>query len=111
MSLEEICSEVRNFIAAPDPKPHAFDLLARKLFGFQFENNAPYRAFCKSRGVIPETVTKWEEIPAIVTSAFKDLELSVLPREQRNAVFFSSGTTEQRRSQHFHSERTLAVYE
>jgi hypothetical protein len=111
MSLEEICSEVRNFIAAPDPKPHAFDLLARKLFAFQFEKNAPYRAFCESRGVTPEKIASWEQIPAIVTSAFKELELSVLRREERSAVFYSSGTTEQRRSRHFHSAQTLAVYE
>jgi hypothetical protein len=111
MSLEEICSEVRNFIAAPDAKPHAFDVLARELFSFQFGNNAHYRAFCESRGVSPESVTSSDQIPAIVTSAFKDLELSVLPREDRTAVFYSSGTTEQRRSRHFHSAQTLAVYE
>jgi hypothetical protein len=111
MSLEEICSEVRNFITVPDPKPNAFDSLAREVFAFQFEKNAPYRAFCEARGVTPEHVTSWGQIPAIVTSAFKELELSVLAREERTSVFHSSGTTEQRRSRHFHSQQTLAVYE
>jgi hypothetical protein len=111
MSLDQICSEVRNFIAAPDSKPHAFDELARKVFAFQFARNSPYRAFCESRGVTPDSLTLPDQIPAIVTSAFKDLELSVLPSEQRTAIFYSSGTTEQRRSRHIHSSQTLEVYE
>ena len=111
MSLEEICSEVRNFIDAPDPKPEAFDLLARRVFAFQFDKNAPYRDYCKSRRITPENVTCLEQIPAIVTSTFKELDLSVLPRDKRTAAFYSSGTTEQRRSRHFHSAQTLSIYE
>ena len=45
------------------------------------------------------------------TSAFKELEISCLPPTERSAVFFSSGTTEQRPSRHFHSAESLAVYE
>lgn len=111
MTLEEICSEVRNFIDAPAEKPGAFDQLARKLFAFQYEHNAPYRAFCKSRNVSPKTLTSIDQISAIVTSAFKDLQLTVLPPHLRSTVFHSSGTTAQRPSRHFHSAETLRVYE
>ena len=39
------------------------------------------------------------------------LELTSLPLEERNRVFYSSGTTEQRRSRHFHNAASLAIYE
>src|SRR5207247_6561446 len=51
------------------------------------------------------------EIPAIPTSVFKELELSCLPSNERTAVFYSSGTTEQRPSRHFHNRASLALYE
>lgn len=113
MTLGEICSEVRKFIAAPDVNATAFDMLARRIFAFQFAQNAAYRAFCNAQGVSPATLDggSADRIPAIVTSAFKDLDLSVVPAEHRTAIFHSSGTTAQRPSRHFHSVETLAVYE
>ena len=45
------------------------------------------------------------------TSAFKEVELSCLPPDERTAVFHSSGTTEQKPSRHFHCAESLAVYE
>ena len=109
--MREICSEIREFIARPNASAAAFDALARRVFAFQFAKNGAYRNFCERRGVTPERVSRAEEIPAMVTSALKELELSVLPEELRTTVFYSSGTTEQRRSRHYHSEETLAVYE
>src|SRR5208337_4340773 len=35
---------------------------------------------------------------------------SCLPPEERAAVFYSSGTTGQRRSRHFHNDQSLALY-
>ncbi|MGZ8898554.1 MAG: LuxE/PaaK family acyltransferase [Limisphaerales bacterium] len=109
--MQEICSVIREFIARPNASAEAFNALARRVLAFQFERNGGYRAFCQARGITPERVERAEWIPAIVTSAFKELELSVLPEEARTVVFYSSGTTEQRRSRHYHSEETLAVYE
>ncbi|HEX7860295.1 MAG TPA: hypothetical protein VF773_08230 [Verrucomicrobiae bacterium] len=111
MTLEEICSEVTRFIGTPSRTPQAFDALARKVFGFQYAHNAAYRAFCESSAVTPENLRLISEIPSVVTTAFKELELTVLPKDQRPAVFHSSGTTEHRPSRHFHSRDTLRVYE
>ena len=111
MTLEEICSDVRNFIATPDPKRDAFDALARRLFEFQFEHNAPYRAFCNSRGMTPDSVSSTTDIPAIITTAFKQLDLSVLAAPDRTTTFHSSGTTAHQPSRHFHSAQTLRVYD
>ena len=96
--------------AEADPES-SFGRLARELFVLQFEHNTPYRRSCEARGLGPEQVTDWAEIPAMPTGAFKELELSCLPREHRTAVFHSSGTTAQRPSRHFHSRESLAIYE
>jgi len=109
MTLEEICSRTEAFIAEPDAS--AFDELAREIFGFQFEHNEPYRRFCESRSVVPARLKSWQEIPAVISSAFKDLEVSALPPASRTNVFHSSGTVYQRPSRHFHSRETLRVYE
>lgn len=88
-----------------------FNGMALMLFTLQFKSNPPYRALCEARGVTPNAVSHWSEIPAVPTSAFKELELSCLPPGQRTHVFHSSGTTEQRPSRHFHNAESLEVYE
>jgi hypothetical protein len=88
-----------------------FSELALELFALQFTNNTAYRKICKARGLTPEVVEHWTQIPFVPTSAFKELELSCIPPEERTAIFHSSGTTEQKPSRHFHSAESLAVYE
>jgi len=92
-------SEVRDFIAAPDPR--GFDELALKVFAFQYERNAPYRRFCDRRGQTPSDVRGWQQIPAVPVTAFKHAELVVggLPSGK---VFVTSGTTHgaERRGRH-----------
>src|SRR5436190_13900421 len=96
--------------AATGP-PFRFEDLALELFALQFANNAAYRRWCGLRGITPEMVSNVADIPAIPTSAFKELELTSLPPEERTTVFWSSGTTGQQRSRHFHSPESLAIYE
>jgi len=88
-----------------------FNGMALVLFALQFHHNAPYRKFCQSRNVAPDSITHWTQIPAVPTAAFKDLELTCLPPEARTTVFHSSGTTEQRPSRHFHFPESLSIYE
>ena len=96
---------------APSGEEAVFNRLALELFALQFGANAPYRRFCDARGVTPDSVTHWTRIPAMPASAFKELELSCLPVEERTIVFHSSGTTERRPSRHFHSAESLTLYE
>lgn len=84
---------------------------ALSLFALQFEANPVYQRLCRARGLTPDRVTDWMQIPAVPTSAFKELELSCIPPSGRTAVFHSSGTTEQKPSRHFHCPESLAVYE
>jgi hypothetical protein len=88
-----------------------FEELALALFRTQFEHVPSYRQFCEARKATPETVKTWPEIPAIPTSAFKEFELSSLPAEERTAVFYSSGTTTQKRSRHYQNIESLKLYE
>jgi hypothetical protein len=88
-----------------------FEELALQLFHLQFTHNLAYRKFCQGRGASPANVASWTDIPAVPTSAFKELELSCLPREDRTAVFYSSGTTAQEPSRHFHNRDSLAIYD
>jgi hypothetical protein len=88
-----------------------FDSLALELFALQFEQNPVYRKFCESRGASPQSIEHWTQVPSVPTAAFKELDLSCLPLDQRNSVFYSSGTTEHRPSRHFHNAASLAIYE
>ncbi len=88
-----------------------FDSLALELFALQFQHNPGYRKICAARGLTPKAVNHWQQIPAVPTSLFKELELTSIPAEERTAVFHSSGTTEQKPSRHFHGPESLAVYE
>lgn len=98
-SFDEIEREVRAFMRG-GPDSAIFNSLAEKLFQLQLAHNPAYARFVAHAGE-----------RAIPTSAFKELELTSLRREERTRVFFSSGTTRKDRGCHFHSRRSLAVYE
>ena len=106
---ELICQH--EFFVGDQPLHGQFDALALELFALQFAHNAAYRKICEARQLTPQNVQHWKQIPAVPTSAFKELELTSIPAEERTAVFYSSGTTEQKPSRHFHCAESLAVYE
>jgi len=88
-----------------------FNPLALETFALQFQYNAAYQRWCRSLGVSPETIARWSDIPALPTSAFKELEVTSLAPMDRTLVFHSSGTTERRPSRHFHKVESLSLYE
>jgi len=87
-----------------------FNNLAMDLFRFQVDRNGAYRELCQARGIAGRTIAHWREIPAVPAASFKDFEFSSIPPGERNRVFFSSCTTEQRPSRHFHNHNSLALY-
>jgi hypothetical protein len=89
----------------------AFNEIALELFALQFKHNPAYQKICAARDVDPRDVRDWTQIPFVPTAAFKELELTSIPSEERTAVFHSSGTTEQKPSSHFHCAASLEVYE
>lgn len=102
---------IRAFIERGGGGDTAFATLVRELFALQFAHVAPYRRLCEARGVSPESLGDWRQIPAVPAAAFKEFELTSLAPSECVAVFHSSGTTEHRPSRHFHSADSLAVYE
>lgn len=88
-----------------------FNRLALELFAFQFTRVPIYRAFCERRGIAPESVKNWHEIPALPVAAFKEHAVSSLAENDRARVFHSSGTTGHVPSRHFHNAASLSIYE
>ena len=88
----------------------AFDALARRVFTCQFERSAIYRGYCEARGVTPDRVAGWRQIPAVPTAAFKEVPLTTFPPETAVAVFHTSGTTQGGRPGR-HYFPTLRLYE
>jgi hypothetical protein len=91
-----------HFRRPPDaPLPDdELDALARRIFAYQFARNAPYGAFCRSRGVTPAVLASWRDIPAVPTAAFKEVDLVAGDAAAAAAVFRTSGTTQGRRGRH-----------
>jgi hypothetical protein len=80
--------------AAANISERAFDRIALDIFAFQYRANEPYRKFCDLRGVTPDNVRTWTEIPAVPAAAFKEVPLASFPPEQAELVLTTSGTTQ-----------------
>ncbi len=118
MNLEDpftgIISRIGGFIsrcADEAPSGSDFNGLALELFELQFEANAPFRRLCEARDVRPGSIDDWRRVPSMPAAAFKELEVTSLPPEQRSHVFHSSGTTDQKPGRHFHDEGSMALYD
>lgn len=86
-----------------------FDALARALFAQQFERCPPYRRFCQGRGLTPDSVGSWREIPPVPAGAFKEVALRCFPEERTVHIFRTSGTSTSARGE-LHLD-TLELYE
>ncbi len=95
--VDELIQHISRYVE--DPRCGSFDALARDAFRFQFENITPYRRLCRARGVLPEEMRSWRQVPAVPVMAFRSLPLHAAPPRE---VFRSSGTTGGNRSVHFH---------
>jgi hypothetical protein len=114
--VTDLLSQIRGFIgrsldAGGDAVEAEFNRLAVDLFAAQFESVTIYRQVCEGRNVRPDGVKHWSQIPAMPAGAFKEFEVSSIPAGERTAVFYSSGTTGQKPSRHFHHAASVAIYE
>jgi hypothetical protein len=91
--------------------PQVFDALARELFALQFQSIDAYQKLCLHLDRPPEKVRHWWDIPCVPTLAFKEFEMTSLPVLDRVTAFHSSGTTTTRAGRHFHSSRSLQLYQ
>ncbi len=70
-----------------------FNELALQQFAFQYCENEVYHSLCQVRGVSPDGVSHWSEIPAIPTQAFKENIIASFPLEETELALLTSGTT------------------
>jgi len=101
----ELRIELMRMLAAGDAAwraPEVFERWAYRAFAHQFVHNAPYGAYCRSRGVVPDEVRSWQDVPPVPVTAFQVLDLVCGPPDRAEAVFRTSGTTggEGRRGRH-----------
>ncbi len=89
---DELLALMAQGVEAPLPEAE-FNRLALAVFAHQFKRNRPYGAFCRLRGRTPDTVTRWEQIPAVPTNAFKAADLTTVPMKQVKVTYLTSGTT------------------
>jgi hypothetical protein len=104
-TVAEIGSRVLDFIHNPEGKD--FNTIALAVFAHQFHRNVPYQRFCLARGQTPETVTRWQDIPAVPTVAFKELDLTCGPPEK---IFLTGGTTRGQEKRGRHLVPDLRLY-
>jgi hypothetical protein len=110
-SIHRVSEAILELIHSGQESEHRFNELALSLYRIQFESTPAYRKLCEHRGEGGSSPQNWTQIPAVPTTAFKDFDLTSLTLDQRSNVFYSSGTTGQRPSRHFHNTDSLAVYE
>lgn len=107
MGFQEYFIRLGNLTEKEPLSDKRFNDLALELFELQREHNAGYRMLCQGM----QSLRSWQEIPAVPTTAFKELELTSIPPGERIKEFRSSGTTEHKPSRHFHSVESLRAYE
>ena len=111
--MDPLAEKIADFIQHPPPENAnaAFETLALAVFARQYKCCAPYQRLCDSQRRTPESVHRWQDIPAVPAQAFKVFDLSCVPLPQTVAVFHSSGTTGAQASRHVFDTDALALYE
>ena len=96
-------------VDAPLPSER-FQELALRVFRLQYEGNPVYGAFCRRRGRTPAEVDRWEDVPAVPTTAFKHVDLVVGDPHRVERTFRTSGTSRGRSARGRHLVPRLALY-
>jgi hypothetical protein len=83
-----------------------FSALALKIFQFQYNYVAIYRAYCNLMGKMPKTVKEVEQIPFLPIQFFKTQKV-IAEGCAEQVVFESSGTTNSINSKHYVAQTNL----
>ncbi|MGC6426956.1 MAG: hypothetical protein ACON5H_08180 [Akkermansiaceae bacterium] len=98
----QLRAQITEFITSGTPS--SFGETALAVFQHQFAGNPPYRSFCEGLGHTPDTVCRWQEIPAVPNLAFK---VPAYPLSVGPITFLTSGTTGEIRGSHHFPETAL----
>ena len=106
MPYDDLEAKLLEWMGLPPEAPQPdFNALALEIYRFQLEANAPYGQFCRSQKA-GANLRRWQQIPAVPTSAFRHAALRSFAANRTAATFHTSGTTgEGHGSHHFLSMR------
>lgn len=89
------------FPSDPLAAEHRFNEFALALFRYQHVYNLAYRKLCDKRGVSPDTIATWQDIPAVMTTSFKHATFFCGNADEADHVFHTSGTTLRQPGKHY----------
>lgn len=104
-SSKDLSARIGDFIRNPDSG--GFDALSLDLFHFQLSRNTPYRLFVEQLVRSPDSITRWQDIPAVPTHAFKLTGHPLTCGEKARVTFLTSGTTRESRGAHHFPDTSL----
>ncbi len=88
----------------------SFNRLALKIFRYQTDAVPAYGRFVRGRGIDPERLARWEDIPPVPVRAFRRLSLFDGEPQEAQARFLTSGTTGGGQGRGLHLVRDLSLY-
>ncbi|MBN2379902.1 hypothetical protein JXM67_08895 [candidate division WOR-3 bacterium] len=113
--VHDLERDITAFIKAGTDQPgteEKYNELALRLFEYQYNANEPYQKYCIKRDIKPGKIDTWEEIPAVTTSAFKEVTFRTFPEEDTVMLFTSSGTNNpEKRSKVYLNEMGLKLFD
>ncbi len=92
--LTELLPSLRAAVEGPGPREDGeFNELALPLFHALRQEIPAWGRLCRHRGVDPERVSRWQDIPPMPTAAFRSVLLHAPSAGEAVRVFETSGTT------------------
>jgi anaerobic magnesium-protoporphyrin IX monomethyl ester cyclase len=73
---------------------NVFNQLALREFEIQYNNVDYFRNLCQTKGVTPENIKHWEEIPAVSSAVFKMGPITTFPLYETELALTTSGTSD-----------------
>ncbi len=69
-----------------------FNELSLRAFELQYNHIPVYQRYCQRRGISPQEISSWDQVPALPTDVFKEVDFSLFP-DQTMRTFMTSGTS------------------
>lgn len=105
--LKEIQKQIFELNTNSTTSEQDFNLLAIKVFNYQFQHNAVYQHYVLSLKINPDNIYHYSQIPFLPIEFFKTQKV-VCNEVTENAIcFLSSGTTGQITSKHYVNDVTI----
>jgi hypothetical protein len=86
-----------------------FNDLALRIFEYQFTHCISYQRYCQKLQLTPSSITHWNEIPAVPTDVFREVDLCTFDISGSKYIFQTSGTTQEKKGKHFY--RDMSFYD